>query len=61
MRVDVYIITFLKSPHRLFLYVKQQARRFLVNADHIVGKLINNFLNTKVLLLYSIPTYSYYR
>ena len=42
------------------MYIKQQTRHFLVNADHIVGKLINNFLNTKVLSLHSIPTISDY-
>jgi len=34
IRVDAYTITFPKIPHGRFLYVKQQARRFLVNANY---------------------------
>ena len=41
---------------RRFLYLKQQARRLLVNADHIVGKSMNNFLNTKALSPHSISS-----
>ena len=39
IRVDAYTLALLKSPHGCFLYVKQQARRFLASADYIVGKL----------------------
>ena len=59
--VGAYTVSFFKSPHGRFLYVKTRVWHFLVNADYYKGKLRGNFLNTKALLLYSIPIRSYYR
>ena len=51
MRVNAYIVTFPKSLHGRFLYKTAGSALF----NYRMGKLINNFLNTKALLLF----YSY--